>query len=360
MGGLRGMDYRTLGASGLNVPAFGLGTANFRGGTSPAQGIGEKAAARMVDIALERGAGFFDTADIYGAAEEVLGKALGKRRGQAMIATKAGLRCGPGPNESGATRHHLIESCERSLRRLGTDYIDLFLIHSFDGRTPPEESLSALDGLVRAGKLRAIGCSNYAGWQLMKSLAVSDRHGWPRFVAHQIAWSLAARDAEWELVPLAADQNVANLVWGPLAGGALSGRYGRAGQPFSAMRYPAGLLGGMPEAQLQNIIDCLGEVGREARVGPPQVALAWLLQRPTVATVFTGASSAEQLEANLGALDVRLTGDQLARLDEVSARPAPFPHGLQLGPGAERIARPGGGGANVRVDRELGGKHSAD
>ena len=348
------MDYRALGASGLNVPVMGLGTANFRGGSNPAQGVGDKTAARLVDAAIERGAAFFDSADIYGASEEVLGKALGKRRSQVLVATKAGLRIGSGPNEIGATRHHLIASCERSLRRLGTDYIDLFQIHAFDGRTPVEETLSALDGLIRAGKVRYIGCSNYAGWQLMKSLAVSERRGWPRFAAHQIAWSLAARDAEWELAPLAADQDVANLVWAPLAGGALSGRYGRGGRPFAALRYPAGLLGGIGEDQLQTVVDCLGEIAREAGVSQPQVALAWLLQRPTVATVFTGASSAEQLEANLDALDVRLTGDQLARLDEVSARPTPFPHTLQLGPGAERIARPGGGGANVRVDRALG------
>lgn len=194
----------------------------------------------------------------------------------------------------------------------------------------------------------------------MKSLSVAERRGWPRFAAHQIAWSLAAREAEWELAPLAADQNVANLVWGPLAGGALSGRYGRGGQPFSALRYRAILLGGIGDGQLQDIIDCLGEIGREAGVSQPQVALAWLLQRATVATVFTGASSAEQLGSSLDALEVRLTGDQLARLDEVSARPAPFPHALQLGPGAERISRPGGGAANVRVDRELGGKPSTD
>ncbi len=345
------MEYRTLGTSGLNVPVIGLGTANFRGGANPDGGLGDKAAARLVDVAIERGAAFFDTADIYGAAEEVLGKALAKRRGEALIATKAGLRSGPGPNDTGSTRHHLVRSCEASLRRLGTDYIDLYLIHSFDGRTPPEETLSALDGLVRAGKVRAIGCSNHAGWQLMKALAVSDRHGWPRFCAHQIAWSLAQRDAEWELAPLAADQNVSSLVWGPLAGGALSGRFGRGGEPFAALRYPPVVLGGIGEAQLQQVIDCLGEVAREAGSSAPQVALAWLLQRPTVTTVLTGASSAEQLEANLAALDLRLTGDQLARLDDVSARPAPYPHGLQLGPGAERIARPGSAGATVRIDR---------
>ena len=350
---LRAMDYRTLGVSGLNVPVMGLGTANFRGGSSPATGLGDKAAARLVDVALEREAGFFDTADIYGAAEEVLGKALGKRRSLAMIATKAGLRSGPGPNDTGATRHHLIASCEASLRRLGTDYIDLFLLHGFDGRTPVEETLSALETLVRAGKVRAIGASNYAGWQLMKALAASDHRGWPRFCAHQIAWSLAMRDAESELVPVGADQNVATLVWGPLAGGVLTGRYGRKGKSFASSRYSGLALGLTDDESMQHVVDCLKEVGREAGLTQSQVALAWLLQRPTVASVLVGASSAEQLESNLDAIASNLSGDQIARLDEVSAGPAPYPHRLQLGPGSERIVRPGGGGANVRVDRAL-------
>jgi aryl-alcohol dehydrogenase-like predicted oxidoreductase len=348
------MDYRTLGGSGLNVPVIGLGTANFCGGNSPAQGVGDKLAARLVDVAIERGAAFFDTANIHDASEEVLGKALGKRRSQVLVATKAGLRSGPGPNDIGATRAHLIEACERSLRRLGTDYIDLFQIHSFDGRTPAEETLAALDALIRAGKIRYIGVSNHAGWQLMKSLAASDRRSLPRFVAHQFAWSLATRDAEWELVPLATDQNVASLAWGPLAGGALTGRYGRGGEPFAKSRHSSLAIELGDAARMQNIVDCQGEIAREAGHSAPQVALAWLLQRPTLATLFTGVSSAEQLEANLDALDVRLTGDQLARLDDVSARPAPFPHGLQLGSASERMLRPGGGGVNVRVDRAPG------
>ena len=347
------MDYRSLGGSGLNVPVIALGTANFRGGSNPAQGVGDKTAARLVDIAIERGAGLFDTGDIYGASEDVLGKAIGKRRAQVLIGTKAGLRCGPGLNDTGASRHHLIQACEASLRRLGTDYIDLFQIHSFDGRTPVEETLSALASLIDSGKLRYIGCSNYAGWQLMKSLAASDRHGWPRFISHQIAMSLAVRDAEWELVPLGADQNVASLVWGPLAGGALSGLYGRSGQPLAELKHSSATLAALPPGQMQEIIDCLGEVARETGAGAAQIALAWLLQRPTVATIFTGVSSAEQFEANLGALELRLTGDQLARLDEVSARPAPFPFNLQRSYGAERIALPASGTANMRVDRAL-------
>jgi aryl-alcohol dehydrogenase-like predicted oxidoreductase len=347
------MDYRSLGASGLDVPVIALGTANFKGGGNPEQGLGDKVAARLVDIAIERGAAFFDSGDIYGASQEVLGKAIGNRRSQVLIATKVGLRSGSGPNDTGASRHHLIAECEASLRRLGTEYIDLFQIHMFDGRTPVEETLSALAVLIEAGKLRYIGCSNYASWQLMKSLAVSDHHGWPRFVSHQIAMSLALRDAEWELMPLAADQNVANLIWGPLAGGALSGRYGRSGQPLSVLRHPSVTLAALPDDQLQAVIDCLGDVARETGAGEAQIALAWLLQRPTVATIFTGVSSAEQLEANLDAVDLRLTGDQLVRLDEVSARSAPYPYALQRRYGSERIALPGNGGANVRVDRVL-------
>lgn len=344
------MDYRSLGASGLNVPVMGLGTANFRGGSSPAQGVGDKLAARLVDIAIERGAAFFDTADLYGASEEVLGKALGKRRSQALVATKAGLRTGPGPNDTGATRHHLIAACEASLRRLGTDYIDLYQIHSFDGRTPVEETMAALDGLIRAGKVRYVGCSNYAGWQLMKSLSASDRLGLARFVSHQLSWSLAVRDSEWDVQPLGADQNVASLVWSPLAGGLLGGKYGRGGKPI-----PPNSADALPEGQLLGIIDCLGEIARETGASQAQVALAWLLPRPTIATVLVGASSAEQLEASLSATELQLTGDQYVRLDEVSNRPAPYPHNLQLGVSSERTVRPGNA-ANVRVDKAFAGQ----
>ena len=348
------MDYRSLGASGLNVPVIGLGTANFRSEANPVGGIGEKTAARLVDLAIERGAAFFDTADTYASSEDLLGKVLAKRRSQVLLATKAGLRSGSSPNDTGATRHHLVASCERSLKRLGTDYIDLFQIHAFDGRTPVEETLSTLDGLIRSGKVRYIGCSNYAGWQLMKSLAASDRNGWPRFVSHQVAYSLAVRDCEWELAPLAADQNVASLVWGPLAGGALSGKYSRTGTPIAAMPRPSSALAALPEDQLYDIIACLGDVAQESGASPSQVALAWLLQRPTVATLFVGASTPEQLEASLDALELRLNGDQSVRLDEASARPAPYPHALQRGVGAERLIRPVGSG-NVRVDKALGG-----
>ena len=343
------MDYRALGASGLNVPVMGLGTASFRGGSNPEQGVSDKMAARLIDLAIERGAAFFDSADIYGASEEVLGKALGKRRSQVLVATKAGLRTGSGPNDTGATRAHLIAACEQSLRRLGTDYIDLYQIHSFDGRTPVEETLSTLDGLICAGKVRYVGCSNYAGWQLMKSLAASDRLNLARFVSHQLSYSLAVRDSEWDLQPLGADQNVASLVWSPLAGGLLGGKYGRGGMPVNTNSAAA-----LPASQLLDIIDCLGEVARETGASQAQVALAWLLQRPTVATVLVGASSAEQLEASLDAIELQLTGDQYVRLDEVSARPAPYPHGVQHGAASERAVRPGNAG-NVRVDKAFTG-----
>ncbi|MGE3693462.1 MAG: aldo/keto reductase, partial [Novosphingobium sp.] len=303
------MDYRALGASGLNVPVIGLGTANFRTGAGTQGWLGEKAAARLIDMAIDHGAPFFDSGGTHGSAEDVLGKLLGKRRPRALVATRAGLRAGDGPNETGASRHHLIDTCERSLRRLATDYIDLFQIHAFDGRTPVEETLSTLDRLIAAGKVRYVGCSNHAAWQLMKALAASDRHGWARYVSHQIAWSLVQRDAEWELVPLGADQNVASLVWSPLAGGLLSGKYGRGRLALSAAGRKPGRQGDLSESRVFDTIDCLGEVAKETGATHAQVAIAWLLQRPTVASLFIGASSADQFEQNLGAIGLHLTGD---------------------------------------------------
>jgi aryl-alcohol dehydrogenase-like predicted oxidoreductase len=349
------VDYRTLGSSGLNVPVIGLGTANFRGGSNPANGLGDKAAARLIDLALDRGAALFDTSDIYPGAEETLGKALAKRRAQAMIVGKLGLRNGPGINDVGATRHHLVSACEASLRRLGTDHLDLLVLHAHDARNQVEETLAAFDMLIRSGKARAVGASNHAGWQLMKALAAADRNGLPRYCAHQIAWSLAMRDAEWELIPLAADQNVATMAWGPLGAGALSGRYGRGGLPFSALPYAGIWLGSSSESRTTAIVDCLGEIARETGSAHAPVALAWLLQRPTLATIVVGANDTAQLEQNLGALELRLSGDQLARLDEVSALPPPFPHYLQLGPAAERNPRAFPPPANVRIDPPLGG-----
>jgi aryl-alcohol dehydrogenase-like predicted oxidoreductase len=323
------MEFRSLGASGLNVPVIGLGTANFRGEANAATGVGDKLAARLIDMAVDHDANFIDTADTYPGSEEIIGKALGKKRNRVIIATKVGERSGFGLNETGATRHHLIESCEQSLRRLGTDYIDLFQISSFDGRTSVEETLSALNNLINSGKVRYIGCSNYAGWQLMKALATADRIGCPRFISHQIAYSLAARDCEWELLPLGADQLVGSLVWGPLAGGLLGGRYGRGGSAASYLHYTSGALDTLPENQLLAVIDCIAEVAREVGASPAQVALYWLLQRPTVTTAFVGASSADQWQQSLNMLDLRPNGDQLARLDEVSARPTPYPYAKQ-------------------------------
>jgi aryl-alcohol dehydrogenase-like predicted oxidoreductase len=349
------MYYRALGASGLNVPVIGLGTANFRVGENPAHGIDESTAARLVDIAIERGAAFLDTGDIYGGAEEVLGRILAGRRARALVATKAGLRSGSDANDTGASRHHLIAACEASLRRLGTDHIDLFQLHSFDGRTPMEETLSTLDDLIRAGKVRYVGCSNHAAWQLMKALATSDRFGWARYVAHQISYSLANRDVESELLPLGHDQQVASLVWSPLAGGVLSGRYGRAGLPLSALPFRGGALRAVPEEQLLDIIDSIVEVAHEAGASPAQIALAWLLGRPTVATLFVGASSTSQFEASLEAIDLRLDEAQRARLDAASARPPAYPYWHQQSVGGERIVSVAGLPAptDVRVDRQL-------
>ena len=349
------MFYRALGASGLNVPVIGLGTANFRAGENPETGIGESTAARLVDIAIDRGGCILDTGDIYGAAEEVLGRLLVSRRERVLIATKAGLRSGPDPNETGASRHHLIAACEASLKRLGTDHIDLFQLHSFDGRTPIEETLGAFDSLVRAGKIRYVGCSNHAGWQLMKALAAADRRGWPRYVAHQISYSLANRDPEWELLPLGHDQQVASLIWSPLSGGVLSGKYGRKGLPISALPFRGGGVRALAEEQLLDVIDCLSAIAAEVEGTPAQVALAWLLGRPTVATLFVGAGSDEQFEASLDAVELQLSADQLNRLDEASSRPAAYPYWHQQSVGRERIAmtldlpRP----TNVRVDDRL-------
>ncbi len=342
------MNFRSLGSSGLNVPVIGLGTANFRSDANSKAHIDDKLAARLIDMAIDHEAYFIDTADTYPGSEEAIGKAIGKKRNQILIATKAGQRSGFGANQTGASRHHLIDACEQSLRRLGTDYIDLFQISSFDGRTPVEETLSALNNLINTGKVRYIGCSNYAGWQLMKALGTADRLSFPRFISHQIAYSLAARDCEWELVPLAADQNIGNLVWGPLAGGLLGGKFGRKRTSPSFQHYKSGALDNLSENQLLDVIDCLGEVAREVGASAAQIALHWLLQRPTVSTVFVGVSSIEQWQENLDILNLRPSGDQLARLDEISARPAPYPYAKQR---ADERFRALAAPRNVRVDK---------
>ncbi|MEV6767762.1 aldo/keto reductase [Nocardia sp. NPDC051030] len=327
------MEYRRLGASGLQVPAlsFGAGTFGGRGELFSAWGDTDaRQARRLVDISLEAGVTMFDTADVYsdGASEEVLGEAIRGRRDQLLISTKASLPTGPGPYDLGSGRSRLITAVEGSLRRLGTDRIDLFQLHAFDAGTPVEEVLAALDDLVRSGKIRNVGASNFAGWQLMKSLAAADKHGLPRYVAHQVYYSLVGRDYEWELMPLGVDQGVGAVVWSPLGWGRLTGKI-RRGQPLpEGSRLHKTAEAGPPvnDELLYDVVDVLDELAAETGRTIPQIALNWLLQRPTVSTVIVGARNEEQLRQNLGAIGWSLDADQIARLDKASAVTPPYPY----------------------------------
>jgi aryl-alcohol dehydrogenase-like predicted oxidoreductase len=327
------MEYRHLGASGLKVPVLSFGTGTF-GGQGPLFSAwgrsGTDEARRLVDICLEAGVNLFDSADVYsnGASEEILGAAIKARREKVLISTKMSLPMGDGPLDAGSSRHRLLTSVESALRRLGTDYIDLLQLHAFDAFTPIEEVLSTLDTLVRAGKLRYVGVSNFAGWQLMKSLAGADRHGWPRYVAHQVYYSLLGRDYEWELMPLARDQGVGALVWSPLGWGRLTGKI-RRDQPLPQNnRLHATAQFGPPvdEQRLYAIVDVLDAIAIETGRTVPQVAIAWLLSRPTVSSVIIGARDEAQLRDNLGAVGWSLSADQLKRLDDVSAVMPPYPY----------------------------------
>ncbi|WP_067567005.1 aldo/keto reductase [Nocardia acidivorans] len=327
------MEYRRLGASGLLVPAlsFGAGTFGGRGELFSAWGDTDaRQARRLVDISLESGVTMFDTADVYsdGASEQVLGEAIRGRREELLISTKAALPTGPGPSDAGSGRARLIRAVEGSLTRLGTDRIDLFQLHAFDAGTPVEETLAALDDLVRAGKIRYVGASNFAGWQLMKSLAAADRYGFPRYVAHQVYYSLVGRDYEWELMPLGIDQGVGAVVWSPLGWGRLTGRI-RRGQPLPAgSRLHRTAEAGPPvdEQKLYDVVDVLDELAAETGRTVPQIALNWLLTRPSVATVIVGARNEEQLRQNLGAVGWSLDAEQIARLDKASAVTPPYPY----------------------------------
>ncbi len=334
------MEYRQLGGSGFSVPVLSLGTGTFggQGEFFKAWGGSDVAeATRLVDICLEAGLNMFDSADGYsgGAAEEILGQAIRGRRDQVIISTKATFRRGPGPNDVGSSRYHLLRAVEGSLRRLGTDYIDLFQLHAFDAKTPVEETLHTLDDLVRAGKIRYIGCSNFSGWHLMKSLAVSDRYGLARYVAHQAYYSLIGRDYEWELMPLALDQNVGAVVWSPLGWGRLTGKI-RRGAPrpeVSRLQNKVAVDAGPPieDEYLFRVVDTLDEVAQESGKSVPQIALNWLLQRPSVATVIIGARNEAQLRDNLGAVGWSLTSTQIARLDAASEVTLPYPYWHQRG-----------------------------
>jgi aryl-alcohol dehydrogenase-like predicted oxidoreductase len=334
------MEFRQLGASGFKVPVFSLGTGTFGGQGEFFRAFGEvdvQQATRLVDISLDAGINMFDSADVYsgGAAEEILGKALKGRRDQAIISTKATFRSGPGTNDVGSSRHYLLRAIDASLKRLGTDYIDIFQLHGFDAQTPIEETLHTLEELVRAGKLRYIGCSNFSGWHLMKSLAISERYGLSRYVAHQAYYSLVGRDYEWELMPLGLDQRVSAIVWSPLGWGRLTGKI-RRGQPLpqtsrlqTKMTADAGPQ--VPQEHLFKVVDALEEVAKEVDKTVPQVALNWLLQRPTVASVIIGARNEEQLKQNIAALGWQLTPAQISKLDAASAVEPAYPYWHQRG-----------------------------
>ncbi|MEL7642190.1 MAG: aldo/keto reductase [Solidesulfovibrio sp.] len=332
------MENRQFGRSGLHVPVLSFGTGTFGGTNAFFQRWGATDAAqatRLVDICLEAGVTFFDTADIYseGEAERILGQALAGRRDKALVATKATFPMGPGPNDRGSSRHHLLRACEDSLRRLGTDYIDVYFMHGFDGRTPVEEALRTLDDLIRAGKIRYIGCSNFSGWQVMKSLAVSEKYGLGRYVAYQGNYSLVGRDYEWELMPLAVDQGLGLMVWSPLGWGRLTGKI-RRGQPMGEGRIKSGGAEKGPpvdDAFLYDVVDVLDAVAGETGGTVAQVALAWLLTRPTVCNIVVGARDEAQLRQNLGAVELRLTPDQIGRLDAVSRRTPAYPYWHQMG-----------------------------
>ncbi|HEK19870.1 aldo/keto reductase [Mucilaginibacter sp.] len=327
------MENRQLGASGLHVPVLSFGTATFggQGDFFKAWGNTQLAdAKKLVNLCLDAGVNFFDTANVYshGVSEEILGLALEGLRNRVLISTKATFTMGDGPNDFGSSRFHLITSVEASLRRLKTDYIDIFHLHGFDANTPVEETLRTLDDLITAGKIRYIACSNFSGWHLMKSLSASERYGWAKYVAHQAYYSLLDREFEWELMPLGIDQKVSTIVWSPLASGQLGGKY-RRGQPIPQdnRRSQGGSHG--PETdyeRLYKIVDALDEVAEETGKTVAQVAINWLLQRPTVANIIIGARNEEQLKQNLDAVGWNLTVDQVKKLDAASDRDPIYPY----------------------------------
>jgi aryl-alcohol dehydrogenase-like predicted oxidoreductase len=338
------MEYRALGTSGLRVSVLTMGTMTF-GGKGPFANVGSTGvdeARRQVDICLEAGVNLIDTADVYsgGLSEEIVGQVLRGRRDEVLIATKVRMPMGPGPNDAGLSRHHIIAGCEASLHRLGTDHIDLYQVHEWDGHTPLTETLEALDQLVQSGKVRYLGSSNYAAWQLMKALGIADRTGLPRFASQQIYYSLQAREAEYELIPLAVDQGLGVLVWSPLAGGLLSGKYRRSGQPESGSRQltdwdepPV-----YDRERLYDIVEVLVSVAQQRGVPAAQVALAYLLGKPAVTSLVIGARTDEQLAGNLAAADLVLSAEERDQLDKASTPPLLYPYWHQAKTARDRLS----------------------
>lgn len=326
------MEFRQLSGSGLRVPVYCFGTATFGGQGDFFKAWGStdvSGAKKLIDICIDSGLSFFDTADGYskGMSEEILGKALEGKRNQVLLSTKGTFPVGDGPNDFGSSRYHIIETCNASLKRLKTDHIDLYYMHGFDATTPVDETLRALEDLVRSGKIRYIGCSNFSGWHLMKSLSVSEKYGWSKYVAHQVYYSLLRREFEWELMPLADDQKVGTIVWSPLAAGALSGKY-RRGQKSPADARLSQIAFGVAEINeaLFQVVDVLEEVAKETGKTMSQVALNWVLNRPTVASLVIGARNEVQLKENLGALGWSLSAAHLEKLNRASQLQPTYPY----------------------------------
>src|SRR5689334_22592274 len=338
------MEYRQLGRSGLRVSALTLGTMTFggRGGFSAVGATDVDGARRQVDMCVDAGVNLIDTADVYsgGLAEEITGEVIKGRRDSLLLSTKVRMTMGDGPNDAGLSRHHVIRGCEASLRRLGTDHIDLFQLHEWDGHTPLEETLTALDDLVRSGKVRYVGCSNYAAWQMMKALAISDAREIERFASNQLYYSLQARDIETEIVPACLDQGVGILVWSPIAGGLLSGKYRRGVQAPAGSRHlsdwdepPV-----HDEDKLYDTIELAVKIGESHGVSAARVALAYIAQKPGITSVIVGARTPEQLRDNLAAADLELTADEVKALDDVSGEPLRYPFWHQAKTSSDRLS----------------------
>jgi aryl-alcohol dehydrogenase-like predicted oxidoreductase len=337
------MEYRYLGRSGLKVSTLTMGTMTF-GGQGPFSRVGStglEGARSMIDMCIDAGVNLIDTANVYssGLSEEIIGEALGgNRKNDVLIASKARLRIGDGPNDEGLSRYHIVRECERSLKRLKTDVIDVFFLHEWDGSTPLEETLSAVDTLVAQGKIRYVGCSNYSGWHIMKALGIAKENHFPRFVTQQIHYTLEAREAEYEMVPVSVDQGLGILVWSPLAGGLLSGKY-RRGQLTERQLAGWSEPPIRDENRLWNIVEALVEVGKAHGVSAAQVALAWLLGRPAVTSLVIGGRTRAQFEDNLAAANLKLTAEEQARLDAVSKPPVLYPYWHQYATGKDRFSQ---------------------